>query len=82
MQGQIITELLAQMFANNGGEYITTSSTDNFMAIQVVSDCVITTTGNLVLTSVSLSEGQIIYGRFESVTLASGEVIAYKMVEL
>lgn len=80
-----LLESQLQMFGNDGGQFINNASgtvTSAFCAIQVTSDCVITTTGNLALSGVSISEGQIIYGRFESVAVASGEVIAYNRVEL
>mgnify|MGYP003406786482 CR=1 FL=1 len=69
---------------NHGGKYITNTSVNTptspyvFNAIQVVTDCVITCVGNITgLTSVSLSAGSVIYGRYTSITLASGSVIAY-----
>jgi hypothetical protein len=70
--------------ANFGGKYIsstdaTTPSTGYvFNAIQVITDCVITCVGNITgITSVSLTAGTIIYGRYTSITLSSGSVIAY-----
>lgn len=70
-----------------GGKYITgTDATTpsagySFIAIQVISDCSITLVGNITgITTVSLSAGTIIYGRYTSCTLASGSVIAYNGV--
>lgn len=55
------------------------SVTDSFRVIQVLTDAVITTTTSVgdALTSVSLSEGTLIYGKFNSVSVTSGSVIAY-----
>lgn len=53
-----------------------------FSAVQVVADAVISAyapayTGNT-FTGVTLSAGTVFYGRFTSLTLTSGKVIAYK----
>ena len=70
-----------------GGKYIddtTATSPESgyvFVAIQVISDCVITLVGDITgITTVSVDAGQIIYGRYTSCTLASGSVIAYNGV--
>ena len=57
-------------------------TTDSCRAIQALEDSVVTTTTSAgdALTSVTLSEGTIIFGKFDSVTLASGKVLAYKAV--
>lgn len=69
---------------NRGGLYITDTNPKNpingsvFNAIQVITDCVITCIGNITsITSVTLVAGTVIYGRYTSITLASGSVIAY-----
>jgi hypothetical protein len=61
----------------------TSVTTDNFAAIQVISDAQFSALSALnstvgSLTSVALTAGTIIYGPFTSFTLASGKVIAYK----
>lgn len=60
----------------------TQSTTDSCRAIQALEDSVVTTTTSAgdALTSVTLTEGTIIFGKFDSVTLASGKVLAYKAV--
>ena len=71
----------------SGGKYIantdaTTPETGyTFVAIQAIEDAVVTLVGNITgITSVTLSAGSVIYGRYTSVTLASGKVIAYNGV--
>ena len=56
------------------------SSTDGFRAVQALEASVITTTTQVgdALTSVGINEGTIIYGKFDSVSVGSGKVIAYK----
>jgi len=70
-----------------GGKYI--SGTDattpdvgfSFIAVEVISDAVITLVGNVTgITTVSVLAGTVIYGRYTSCTLASGSVIAYQGV--
>ncbi len=67
-----------------GFRYITSASTpvsgEAYRAIQVISDASVTTTTAVgdALTAVTLSEGTIIYGKFDSVSVSSGAVIAYK----
>jgi hypothetical protein len=63
---------------------------ESFVAIQVITDCVITSklrayktnlrevVGDTVITSLALESGTIIYGRFFDLEVASGKVIAYK----
>ena len=64
--------------------------TETFVAIQVLANAVITVdlvpyetpVGNIIgdttLTSLSLTSGTIIYGRFVNLRVASGRVLAYK----
>ena len=65
------------------------SPTETFMAIQVIEDAVIscdllpyeanfTSIGDTSITSLALSAGTVIYGRFVALEVASGKVIAYK----
>lgn len=70
---------------NHGGVYITgtdattPAETYVFNAIQVITDAVVTAAGNITgITAASLDAGTIIYGRYTSITLASGSVIAYQ----
>lgn len=74
----------------NGAEFVSdtvqhASGTDmtytclHFLADSVISQLSGGITGNAI-TGVVLSEGTIIYGRFKSITLTSGKVLAYKGV--
>ena len=56
------------------------ASGEGFRAIQALEGSSITTTTQVgdALTAVTLAEGSIVYGRFDSVTCNSGKVIAYK----
>jgi hypothetical protein len=53
---------------------------ENFRAIQALEGSSVTTTTSVgdALSAVTLAEGSIVYGRFDSVTCNSGKVIAYK----
>lgn len=53
---------------------------ESFRAIQALEGSSITTTTQVgdALTNVSLAEGSVVYGRFDSVSCISGKVIAYK----
>lgn len=80
------TEILKSAVGGAGGKYITgiaatTPTSGNvFTAIQVITDCVITAVGNPTgITAVTLLAGTIIYGRYTSITLSSGSVIAYNL---
>ena len=60
----------------------TSVANENFAAIQVLADCVISMTnstdgGDTTIISLSLSAGQAIYGNFEDISVTSGKVIAY-----
>ncbi len=71
--------------AGNGGIFIndTSAHTGDFMSIMAVGDAaaVISSTSVSNITDfdadITISAGQTLYGRFDSVTLASGEVVAY-----
>lgn len=56
------------------------STSDSCRAIQALEDSVVTTTTSVgdALSSVTLTEGTIVFGKFDSVSVASGKVIAYK----
>jgi hypothetical protein len=63
---------------------------ETFIAIQVITDCVISSKldsyqtnnieiiGDSVITNLALEAGTVIYGRFYDLEVASGKVIAYK----
>lgn len=71
-----------------GLRVLTTSSIvgEHFVAILAVEDSVISASineyegniGDTSITSLSLSKGMVIYGRFDNIVVASGKVIAYK----
>ena len=56
------------------------STSDSCRAIQALEDSVVTTTTSVgdALASVTLTEGTIVFGKFDSVAVASGKIIAYK----
>jgi len=62
----------------SGGDSSTAG--ESFRSIQALEDSVVTTTTTVgdALTSVTLTEGTIIFGKFDSAAVASGKVIAYK----
>lgn len=81
------TDILETSIGSYGGKYIsdtnitTADSGRTFIAIQVVTDAVITLVGNVSgITTVSFTSGSVIYGRYTSITLGSGAVIAYQGV--
>jgi hypothetical protein len=55
-------------------------SGETYRAIQVIADAVVTTTTTVgdALTAESLVAGTTIYGKFDTVSVSSGKVIAYK----
>ena len=76
-------------FGQFGLRVLTTNATagETFVAIQVITDAVISTDlnanesderGDASITSLSLTAGTVIYGRFVNLQVASGKVIAYK----
>ncbi|GEM_PF-6353551 len=56
------------------------STSESSRSIQALTDIVITTTTSVgdALTSVTLIEGTIIFGKFDSVSVISGKAIVYK----
>jgi len=73
-------------FGDNGLRYLVASGTsavgESFGAIQVLEAAVLSCDSNAAggdasLTSVSLPGGTIIYGNFDSISVASGKIIAY-----
>jgi hypothetical protein len=76
-------------FGQFGLRVLTSNATvgETFVAIQVLEDATITATltaneqgtiGDSTITSLDLTAGTIIYGRFVDLQVASGKVIAYK----
>jgi hypothetical protein len=78
--------LMEASMGQAGGKYseaatITPDTNYVYVAIQVVTDAVITCVGNPTgITTITFTAGTVIYGRFKSVTIASGSVIAYQGV--
>ncbi len=64
----------------SGGDSSTAG--ESFRSIQALEDSVVTTTtlAGDALTSVALTEGMVVFGKFDSVAVASGKVLAYKAV--
>jgi hypothetical protein len=64
----------------SGGDSSTAG--ESFRSIQALQDSVVTTTtlAGDALTSVTLTEGMVVFGKFDSVAVASGKVLAYKAV--
>jgi len=56
------------------------TSGETFRAIQALEGSSVTTTTSVgdPLSSVTLAEGSIVYGKFDSITCNSGKIIAYK----
>jgi hypothetical protein len=81
-----IENVLDSSMGNAGGVYsgaatITPDTGYVFNAILVVTDTVITCVGNITgLTSITFEAGSVIPGRFTSITIASGTIIAYQGV--
>lgn len=65
-----------------GFSYLTTggSETASFRAIQALEDSSVTTTTTVgdALTEVIIPTGSVIWGKFDSVAVVAGKVIAYK----
>jgi hypothetical protein len=78
------TDLMETALGFRGAEYIdgTDEVVGNFIAIQFLDDTVIDAiAGNIAgLDGESFEAGTIIYGRFTSIELVSGRVLAYKGV--
>lgn len=69
-------------FGQNGGNYITTTAafTGNWKVVKCITDCVFTTltcSEGDNFDGVALSAGDVLYGPFTNITLASGSIIAY-----
>lgn len=85
---KLVTERLAQAASMAAGEFggdfyanTTVRTGQTWCAVQVITAAVFTTlTGTLnnSIAGVSFPAGTIIYGRFTTITLASGSVVAYR----
>ena len=69
-------------FGQNGGNYITdtTATAGNWKVVKCITDCVFTTltcSEGDDFDAVALSAGDVLYGPFTNIELASGSVIAY-----
>lgn len=80
------TEILETSIGTYGGEYITTTDATTptlarFVAIQAITDATVDAiVGNIDVSGITITAGTVIYGRWTSITLTSGEVIAYEGV--
>lgn len=56
------------------------STSESCRAIQAIETSVVTTTTTVgdALSSITLVEGSIVFGRFDSVSVSTGKVLAYK----
>ena len=81
------TQIMESSMGQEGAKYISTTAETTasdgyvFTAIQALSESVVTLVGNVEsFTSVTVQSGDIIYGRYTSCTLDSGDVMAYQGV--
>lgn len=74
-----------QAFGQSGFDYVTTGTIDThtYVAISVLEDASISTAaaGGDSLSSVTIPKGMTIYGKFSSITVSSGKILAYREVE-
>lgn len=75
--------VLEESLGKCGGQVVSsTTVTGKFIAITPVTECVVTTQGNLALSGITLPAGLTVYGYFTSVQIASGDTaIVYKACE-
>jgi len=80
----IATENIVASLGGYGGKYIsdtsatTPTSKYDFCAILAITDTVVSAVaGNIDIASMAITKGIIVYGRWSSITLTSGSVIAY-----
>lgn len=79
-----VKNVLDASMGNLGGQYsgaetITPDTGYVYNAIQIVTDAVLTCTGNVTgISAITFTAGTIIYGRFTQIVIASGTVIAYQ----
>lgn len=73
-----------QSFGQAGFDYVTTGtiSTDVYIAVTALEDAQIDATASAgdSLTNVTIPKGLTIYGRFSSITVDSGKILAYREV--
>jgi hypothetical protein len=53
---------------------------ESFRSIQVLNQCVLSTTtsvGDAIPNTITLKAGTVIFGKFDSITMVSGKIIAY-----
>lgn len=64
-----------------GGQSVTNATvTGKFTAVCAITDCEVTTVGNLQVTNLTIPAGMILYGYFTNVTIASGDTaIVYNL---
>lgn len=72
--------VLEESLGKCGGQVVSDATvTGKFTAITPVTECVVTTQGNLTLSSLTLPAGLTVYGYFTSVQIANGDTaIVYK----
>lgn len=81
-----VKNVLDASMGQHGGKYsgaatITPDTGYVYVALQIITDAVLTCTGSpTAITSIAFTAGTIIYGRFTQVVIASGTVIAYQGV--
>lgn len=72
-------------FGQAGFDYVTTGTinADTYIAISALEDASISVTASAgdALSSVTIPKGLTIYGRFTSITVASGKILAYREAE-
>lgn len=74
-----------QAFGQSGFDYVTTGTinTHAYIAISALEDASISATPSAgdSLSSVTIPKGMTIYGKFTSITVSSGKILAYREVE-
>lgn len=74
-----------QAFGQSGFDYVTTGTINShtYIAISALEDASISVTavGGDSLSSVTIPKGMTIYGKFTSITVSSGKILAYREVE-
>lgn len=82
----LLTSILNNSFAKNGGVYIDDTATNTpdsgftFIAIQAIEETVVSqAVGNIDnIAGITIPQNTIVYGKFTSIKLTSGSVIAYQ----
>jgi hypothetical protein len=78
----IFNAIRKDSFGQNGFKYITNTTVvdGDFICIKCITDCVFTTLTSKIGDNgdgIALSAGDILYGPFKRITLASGSILAY-----